>query len=89
MALAIHRGDVIRRLPRPPDDHPLLQDERTREWYLRKFHDNAESDSPHEAEWLRYRDDEDVVRWAAFIASHLASATERFVTKAASALPRS
>ena len=69
---------VIRSLPRPPRDYPLLRkDALTREWYLGKFQPVETPYEPTEDVWLRYHTPAHVREWARFLVQRLPTVVAR------------
>jgi len=62
---------VISKLEKPAPSHPLIRDPGLRAWYLAKFELLEAAPSSQTDFWLRYRDEDDVRRWAQFVKAAL------------------
>ena len=66
--LRVIHNRIIASLPQPPEDHPALKDDRTKDYYRAKFEPAAVLD-PKMQIWLRYYKPEDIDTWADFLHS--------------------
>jgi len=66
------QNDVIAKLTRPPKGHALLHvGEDVRTWYLKQFEPIEQPYSQRDDIWFRYKDADDLAKWAQFLMTKL------------------
>lgn len=71
------QNDVIRKLPPPDPEYVAAFPDDVRSWYLAKFAPEVARYTAATDLWLRYHGEQDVKRWADFLAEVLPSAVVR------------
>lgn len=66
------QNSVVKALPKPPPNHPILQmPENVRKWYIKRFDLMTEPYLPGDDVWFRYHTDVQVQNWGQFVLKNL------------------